>query len=442
MSVEREDAAKGAAENRSKTPTSVYKIAFFTSLFVAALAVVVDRLVIRPVLLKRTRYGDIRETSSRYDVVDEEVISLFVTYDENLDGFLDLSEFVKVANRILHRKAPADDSQVDVKSDTFAPDWSDTGASEQLTLTCHFTPLVLSTMTKYSDDSQYAGNEYQLEGLKSWTNCVVPMATYPVNAFATFLPYPVLKPSLGQPWHIVESMIEKNGPGLTSNRYYPTPVRGRLAILYHLLTIFHPRPFLLTRFPPQGTVACVRAESQDYLDIVFRVHAEFQLNKPPLLPFWFTPGQFLGNIVIKKDGSHVQSFHLAVPSNRSLNVDMEWLVEIPERNEEEPIEEGSESSGNMEVDIGFLPRMELQSTMPSVVHNEQQSDLKGSSSRNSINWDKEISFEEANRALEAKFYSFKKVPYLTFQDAITKAKAENKLVHHILLWGALDDQSC
>lgn len=60
------------------------------------------------------------------------------------------------------------------------------------------------------------------------------------------------------------------GPGLTSNRYYPTPVKGRLAILYHLLTIFHPRPFLLTRFPPQGTAACVRAESQDYLDIVFR----------------------------------------------------------------------------------------------------------------------------------------------------------------------------
>lgn len=104
MSVEREDASKGASENRSKTPTSVNKIAFFTSLLVAALAVVVDRLVITPVLLKRTHYGYIRETSSRYDVVDEEVMSLFVTYDENLDGFLDLSEFVKVANRILHRK--------------------------------------------------------------------------------------------------------------------------------------------------------------------------------------------------------------------------------------------------------------------------------------------------------------------------------------------------
>ena len=104
MSVEGEDAAAAALENRSKTPTSVYKIAFCTSLLVAVLAVAVDRLVITPVLLKGTHYGDIRETSSRYDVVDEEVVSLFVTYDENLDGFLDLSEFVKVANRILHRK--------------------------------------------------------------------------------------------------------------------------------------------------------------------------------------------------------------------------------------------------------------------------------------------------------------------------------------------------
>ena len=36
--------------------------------------------------------------------LDEEVVSLFVTYDEDLDGALDLSEFVKVANIILNRK--------------------------------------------------------------------------------------------------------------------------------------------------------------------------------------------------------------------------------------------------------------------------------------------------------------------------------------------------
>ena len=53
--------------------------------------------------------------------------------------------------------------------------------------------------------------------------------------------------------------------------------------------------------------------------------------------------------------------------------------------------------------------MELHSTMPSVVNDEQQSGAKGSSSGKNIKWDKEISFKEAYTALEAKFYSFKKV---------------------------------
>ena len=53
--------------------------------------------------------------------------------------------------------------------------------------------------------------------------------------------------------------------------------------------------------------------------------------------------------------------------------------------------------------------MELHSTLPSVAQNEQQSDVKGTSSSKNIKWDKEISFDEAYSALEAKFYSFKKV---------------------------------
>lgn len=34
------------------------------------------------------------------------------------------------------------------------------------------------------------------------------------------------------------------------------------------------------------------------------------------------------------------------------------------------------------------------------------------------------------------------VSYLPFTEAFERAKAEKKLVHSILLWGALDDQSC
>lgn len=51
-----------------------------------------------------------------------------------------------------------------------------------------------------------------------------------------------------------------------------------------------------------------------------RMHAEFQLNEPPTDPFWFTPAQFVGDLVISKNGSHVEYFHMHVPASRRLNV--------------------------------------------------------------------------------------------------------------------------
>lgn len=90
-----------------------------------------------------------------------------------------------------------------------------------------------------------------------------------------------------------------------------------------------------------------------------------------------------------------------------------------------------------------------------------------------IHWTSEISEQEAARRLEVTLYPFKKVTihealfhhtfgsnevvsqllhcshrslsqvsYLPFSEAFERAEAENKLVHSILLWGALDDQSC
>lgn len=53
--------------------------------------------------------------------------------------------------------------------------------------------------------------------------------------------------------------------------------------------------------------------------------------------------------------------------------------------------------------------MEIHSTMPSALHGDQQGDVKEMSSREIIKWDNEISFEEAYRAIEGKFYFFKKV---------------------------------
>ena len=39
-------------------------------------------------------------------------------------------------------------------------------------------------------------------------------------------------------------------------------------------------------------------------------------------------------------------------------------------------------------------------------------------------------------------FHFFQVKYHGYLDAFKAAKAEDKLVHFIMLWGALDDQSC
>lgn len=47
-----------------------------------------------------------------------------------------------------------------------------------------------------------------------------------------------------------------------------------------------------------------------------RIHAEFQLSEPPDFPFWFSPGQFTGHIILSKDAAHIRDFRLFVPNHR------------------------------------------------------------------------------------------------------------------------------
>lgn len=126
---------------------------------------------------------------------------------------------------------------------------------------------------------------------------------------------------------------------------------------------------------------------------------------------------------------------------------MEWLNDMNE---------------NMEVDIGYVSRMELISSMPSIKSLMKDTDSNGNLIERSVSdstlkpispksyenlikqikWDQEIEINEAYSLLEKSFYPFKQVTYHAFLDAFKKAQRLNKLVHYILLWGALDDQSC
>ena len=101
--------------------------------------------------------------------------------------------------------------------------------------------------------------------------------------------------------------------------------------------MFHPRPFLFSRFPPQGVIAVIRAHQKSFLDIYFRLvendfvhciaflhlprmHAEFQLNIPPYHPFWYTPAQFQGRLILRDDASELTYFRMYVPNEKKLNI--------------------------------------------------------------------------------------------------------------------------
>uniref|UniRef100_A0A8D0B2F8 Selenoprotein N n=1 Tax=Salvator merianae TaxID=96440 RepID=A0A8D0B2F8_SALMN len=301
-------------------------------------------------------------------------------------------------------------------------------SGETLSIVAKFQPLLMETMTK-SKDGFLGISHTALSGLRNWTAPASPLSVIFARQFKAFLP-PKNKLELADPWWIIPSELNIFTGYLPNNRFYPPAPKGKEIIIHKLLSMFHPRPFVKTRFAPQGAVACIQAIAEFYYKIAFRIHAEFQLNEPPQFPFWFSPAQFTGYIVLSKDSSHVREFKLFVPNNRSLNVDMEWLY-------------GALENSNMEVDIGYLPQMELESlrpSVPSVIYDENGNvidsrDPEGEPIQfifEEITWQREISWEEAVSRIEVAMYPFKKVSYLPFTEAFDRAKSESKLVHSIL----------
>lgn len=370
------------------------------------------------------------QQESALKALGNEGLFLFSSLDTDGDLHISPEEFKPIAEK-LTGSTPVTNYE---EEEELPPDPSE----ETLTIEAKFQPLLLESMTK-SKNGFLGVSHLALSGLHNWTRAASPSAVFAARHFRPFLP-PRGQVELGRPWWIIPSELNIFTGYLSNNRFYPPTPKGKEVIIHRLLSMFHPRPFVKTRFAPQGAVACLTAISDFYYTVMFRIHAEFQLSEPPSFPFWFSPGQFTGHIIISKDATHVRDFRLFVPNHRSLNVDMEWLY-------------GASESSNMEVDIGYIPQMELEAIGPSVPSVILDEDGNTIDSRlpsgeplqfvfEEIKWQQELSWEEAAGRLEVAMYPFKKVAYLPFTEAFDQAKAKKKLVHSILLWGALDDQSC
>ena len=218
-----------------------------------------------------------------------------------------------------------------------------------------------------------------------------PIKEYRADAFKAFLPSSTV--TVGDAWELdansVVSFLRQFHPGATSDLGYGE----------------------------EGAFACLRACSSNYAEIAFRIHAEFTL-KSAAYQAWqetnderesearFIPSQFSGKILVNLKSGTVRAFSLALPA-RNTNVDLN-------------------AYGG--ADMVYVPRMELLA-----VDETDQDDIA---------WDTAITTEEAYRALELKFYKFAEIDWLPVDEATARAKATNRPIHAILVWGCLDDESC
>ena len=167
---------------------------------------------------------------------------------------------------------------------------------------------------------------------------------------------------------------------------------------------FHPRATMNLRHGQNGAKSCLRAISPEYADIVFRIHARFILDDS--IGAYFRPAQFAGYLTIDLNRGTISQFTLSLP-RRNSNVDI-----------------GAFRSA----DIGFVPRMELH-TLP-----ETEPKLS--------NWETAIAKEEVEKKFQNVFYKFFEIEWTSIEEVVERAKATNRPIHAVLLFGVLDDESC
>ena len=167
---------------------------------------------------------------------------------------------------------------------------------------------------------------------------------------------------------------------------------------------FHPGATMNLRHGQNGAKACLRALSPEYADIVFRIHARFTLDTS--IGAYLRPAQFTGHLVINRNSGTVRQWTLSLP-RRNSNVDM-----------------GAFTSR----DLGFVPRMELRSL--------------SESQPKSIAWETAITAEEVGKKFQNVLYKFTEIEWTPIEDAVELAKALNRPIHAVLLFGVLDDESC
>ena len=251
----------------------------------------------------------------------------------------------------------------------------------------------LNTDTELSIKGYIAPIEYsQYDFHVKWDElqdlCAVePEEKYSMSIFNDFLPeQPV---SVGDTWEIQHD--------------------GVLELIKQL----HPKPNLdmhINSGDSNGLWACLRTYNDDFVDILFRIHAEFRLKAG-----WLTPSQFTGHLIIDRHTEEVAYFRMYVPKG-VLNFDINW--------------ERTEDDGSVShiTDIGYCPKIELESGSKDILQK--------------VEFTNTISEDEAAQKLIRHFYKSQSITWVSLKEALEIAPAQQKPIHAISIDGPLADESC
>ena len=238
--------------------------------------------------------------------------------------------------------------------------------------------------------------EFEWDGLAN-LRVTVPEKAYSASVFRAFLPDAAV--SVGNLWQIEEE--------------------GALKLLQQL----HPNSDLDMRYTEgengiPGLWACLRAYSDEFADILFRIHAEFKLRDG-----WFTPSQFTGHLIINRPEERVSFFQMRVPEG-PVNFEVAWQ------------DERSWDDFNWIMDSGFCSQMELRAGAEDVLR-DVTTRLDNEMSNSTA-----ITQAEAERALNCQFYRSEQIDWVSMEVALELAQAQQKPIHIISIDGPLADETC
>ena len=130
-----------------------------------------------------------------------------------------------------------------------------------------------------------------------------PSQEYEADVFKAFFPKGSV--NVGDVWELdaneVISFLRQFHPGATAEMHI-NPGAWRWV---------DNRRVVVSGMESDGGFACLRAVSPGYAEIVFRIHAEFLLDKDA--DAYFTPAQFTGRLILNRQDGTIQEFWLYLP---------------------------------------------------------------------------------------------------------------------------------